>query len=91
MRENPQTARLVRGEDGEESQGTAFAWIPGREGGSTLKDESQDTGYLILSLTEAMEESRRLRQEISSGVKGGQGDGASPEEGGAEAAPPKRV
>ncbi len=71
------------------SQGTALAWIPDREGGSTLKDESQDTGYLILSLTETMEESRRLRQELKTGVRSEPGDGASPAEGGAEATPPK--
>lgn len=43
-------------------------------------DESQDTGHLILSLTETMEESRRLRQEIKSGVKSEQPAEASPEE-----------
>jgi hypothetical protein len=32
-------------------------------------DPQQDTGYLILSLTETMEESRRLRQELKSGAK----------------------
>lgn len=30
-------------------------------------DESQDTGYLILSLTETLEESRRLRDELRHG------------------------
>jgi hypothetical protein len=45
-----------------------------------LKDESQDTGYLILSLTETMEESRRLRQELKSGARVEQPEAASPAE-----------
>ena len=61
------------------------------EGGSTLKDETQDTGYLILSLTETLEESRRLRQELKSGVRIEQPEAASPEEGVASAAPPEIV
>jgi hypothetical protein len=55
-----------------------------------LKDESQDTGYLILSLTETMEESRRLRQELKSGIKVEQPAEASSEEA-MKAAPPERV
>jgi hypothetical protein len=51
-------------------------------------DETQDTGHLILSLTETMEESRRLRQEIKSGVKVEQPAEASPEEA-VKAAPPE--
>ncbi|HEY9420206.1 MAG TPA: hypothetical protein VIW92_02240 [Thermoanaerobaculia bacterium] len=53
-------------------------------------DESQDTGHLILSLTETMEESRRLRQELKSGVRGEQPADASSEEA-MKAAPPERV
>lgn len=34
-----------------------------------MQDDPQDTGYLILSLEETMEESRRLRQELRSGGK----------------------
>ena len=34
-----------------------------------MQDDSQDTGYLILSLEETIEESRRLRQELQSGAK----------------------
>jgi hypothetical protein len=56
-----------------------------------LQDESQDTGYLILSLTEAMEESRRLREELQSGVRSEPLDGASPEGVEVEAAPPEPV
>ena len=59
------------------------------EGGSTL-DETQDTGYLILSLTETMEESRRLRQEIKSGVRSEQ-PAEAPSEEGMKAAPPESV
>lgn len=51
-----------------------------------MKDESLDTGYLILSLTETMEESRRLRQELKSGARGEQPE--APEEAGPETAPP---
>lgn len=54
-----------------------------------MQDDSQDTGYLILSLTETMEESRRLRQELQSGARGEQPqDGtSSPEEDKPEAVP----
>ena len=34
-----------------------------------MQDDPQDTGYLILSLEETIEESRRLRQELQSGAK----------------------
>lgn len=34
-----------------------------------MSDDQQDTGYLILSLTETMQESRRLRKELQAGAK----------------------
>jgi hypothetical protein len=46
-----------------------------------LQDDPQDTGYLILSLTETMEESRRLRQELKSGVKAERRDAGAEDEG----------
>ncbi len=52
-----------------------------------MQDDPQDTGYLILSLTEAMEESRRLRQELKAGASIEQPEVASPEEAGPITAP----
>ena len=53
-------------------------------------DETQDNGYLILSLTETMEESRRLRQELKSGARVEQPEAAPPAEGKPKA-PPESV
>lgn len=52
-----------------------------------MQDESQDTGYLILSLTETMEESRRLRQELQLGARSEPPAEAAPEEAGKDGRP----
>lgn len=54
-----------------------------------MNDESEDTGHLILSLTEAMEESRRIRDEIKSGTLGAPDEATPVVDTGTESIPSK--